>query len=65
MSASQTLMSQSAPPETIFLPSGLKAAAVTARVWPVKVRTSAPVLASHSLSVLSPAHDRIYLPSGL
>ena len=35
-------------------------------MWPVMVREFlAPVFASHSLSVLSPLHETMYLPSGL
>src|SRR4051812_16410884 len=52
-------------PETMRLPSGLNATLVTLFVCPLRVRTSFPVCASHTLAVLSELPERMRLPSGL
>src|SRR5207253_1292979 len=47
------------------LPSGLKATLVTALVWPLRVRASWPVAASHTFTVWSHEPLARRLPSGL
>jgi hypothetical protein len=50
---------------TTRLPSGLKAALFTVRVWPLRTAASVPVSASHSRAVLSSDAVTTRLPSGL
>src|SRR5262249_26464360 len=54
----------SSPPDSRRVPSGENATDRTAAVWPLRVRMSAPELASHSLSVWSQPPDSTRLPSG-
>jgi hypothetical protein len=46
------------------LPSGKKATAWTEPEWPFSICSTAPDLASYSLTVLSPDPDTSVLPSG-
>ncbi len=50
---------------TIRVPSGLYAADLTLSLWPVRVRSSVPVVASQILAVPSPLAVTIRVPSGL
>ena len=63
--AFQTRAVLSMPPETIRLPSGLKATASTPAVWPRSVKTSWPVDVSQSLIVRSKLAVASRRPSGL
>src|SRR5437879_1824545 len=51
------------PPEASRLPSGEKASAEAASVWPLNARNSLPVVTSTSLTVL-PSATAFVLPSG-
>jgi len=50
--------------DVTVLPSGEKATALMASVWPFSVCRAVPVPASHSRTVLSSDADATVLPSG-
>ncbi len=65
LSASQTFTVLSQLPETMRLPSGLIATALTPSVWPLRERISVPLSASQTFTVLSQLAETMRLPSGL
>ena len=62
---SQTLTVRSQPPEAMRRPSGLNATQSTPAVCPRRVKTSSPVVVSHSLMVRSSLPVARRRPSGL
>ena len=64
VATSQSFKTLSAPAESARLPSGEKAAALTAPAWPSKLRISPPLAMSHNLTVLWEAAESALLPSG-
>ena len=55
----------SRPAEAIFMPSGLKTAAVTAELWPRSVCQQFPFSKSQTFTVSSPLAVTSLCPSGL
>src|ERR1035438_5868875 len=62
LAASQTLTELSSAPETIRMPSGEPATALTPPMWPLRVRSSLPLAASQTLTVPSAEPETIRLP---